>query len=57
MKSVVDHIAILVDDLELAESWYIEHLNAIVTHKDEKYVRLKADNVNIALIDCDIGRK
>jgi len=51
MKSVVDHIAILVDDLELAEAWYIEHLSAAVAYKDEKYVRLKAHNVNIALID------
>ena len=27
MMSVVDHIAILVDDLEVAEEWYVEKLS------------------------------
>lgn len=51
MISVVDHIAILVDDLARAQEWYTEHLGATVSHKDDKYVRLKTENVNIALID------
>lgn len=49
--SIIDHIAILVDDLEIAETWYLDHLNAVVTFRDEKYIRLSTENSNIALID------
>ncbi len=48
---IVDHIAIKVSDLNKAEEWYVEHLNALVTFRDEKYIRLKVSNTNIALID------
>lgn len=48
---IVDHIAIKVSDLQLAEEWYLENLNATVSYKDTKYVRLKLQNTNIALID------
>ena len=51
MKSKVDHIAILVDDLEIAEEWYTEKLSGEVTFRDGKYVRLKLENTNIGLID------
>ena len=51
MKSIVDHIAIKVSDLESAEKWYCEHLDAKVTFKDEKYIRIQVENTNIALID------
>jgi extradiol dioxygenase family protein len=51
MTSIVDHIAILVDDLEIAEKWYIEHLQGKVTFRDDKYTRIKLANTNIALID------
>ncbi len=51
MKSVVDHIAVLVDDLDTAEKWYCDHLVAKVTFRDEKYVRLQISNTHIALID------
>ena len=47
----VDHIAILVDDLDKAESWYTEHLHGEVTFRDHKYVRILLQNTNIALID------
>tara|TARA_R110002012_G_scaffold257656_1_gene437941 strand:- start:2765 stop:3103 length:339 start_codon:yes stop_codon:yes gene_type:complete len=49
--SIVDHIAIMVDDLLVAEKWYMNNLNAIVTFRDKKYIRLSVDNTNIALID------
>ena len=49
--SIIDHIAILVDDLEIAETWYLNHLNAVVTFRDDKYIRLSTENSNIALID------
>tara|TARA_R110002074_G_scaffold245738_1_gene417668 strand:+ start:119 stop:457 length:339 start_codon:yes stop_codon:yes gene_type:complete len=51
MTSIVDHIAMLVDDLEVAEKWYCEKLNGQITFRDEKYIRLKLENTNIALID------
>lgn len=51
MMSIVDHIAILVDDLEIAEQWYVEHAKCVVSYRDKKYIRLKLNNTNIALID------
>ena len=48
---IVDHIAIKVSDLKIAEEWYVDNLNAEVTFRDEKYLRLKVSNTNIALID------
>lgn len=48
---IVDHIAILVDDLEVAEKWYTEKLSGTITFKDKKYIRLKLQNTNIALIN------
>tara|TARA_Y100001963_G_scaffold136149_1_gene198508 strand:- start:322 stop:666 length:345 start_codon:yes stop_codon:yes gene_type:complete len=51
MKSVVDHIAIRVDNLEEAEKWYTEKLQGEVNFRDPKYIRLKLKNTNIALID------
>ena len=51
MKSKIDHIAVLVDNLDVAEEWYTEKLNGIVTFRDQKYTRLRLANVNIALID------
>lgn len=51
MTQIVDHIAVLVDDLDLAEEWYTSQLNAAVSFKDSKYIRIKVQNTNIALID------
>ena len=48
---IVDHIAVLVDNLEMAEEWYLERTNGVVTFRDDKYIRLKVKNTNIALID------
>ena len=53
MSSIVDHVAIMVNDLELAEKWYIENVGGIVTHKQENYVRLKLQNTNLALLSSD----
>jgi extradiol dioxygenase family protein len=50
MKSIVDHIAIIVDDLEVAEKWYCSKLQCTVSYRDKKYIRLKTENTNIALI-------
>ena len=48
---IIDHIAVKVSDLKEAEKWYLEHLRAVVTFRDHKYIRLKVANTNIALID------
>ena len=48
---IVDHIAIKVSCLKKAEEWYVEQLGAKVSFRDHKYIRLKVDNTNIALID------
>ena len=53
MNSTVDHVAIMVDDLEIAEKWYVERLGGEVTHKQENYVRLKLQNTNLALLSSD----
>ena len=50
MNSVVDHVAILVDDLEEAEKWYAGRLGGEITHRQENYIRLKLQNTNIALL-------
>lgn len=51
MMSIIDHIAILVDDLKLAEEWYTQNLDGKVTFRDQKYIRMKLSNTNVALID------
>ena len=38
MKSTLDHVAILVDDLEEAQEWYLNHLSGSVVFRDEKYI-------------------
>ena len=50
-KSKIDHIAVLVDDLKLAEEWYMRRINGSVTFRDKKYIRIQIGNTNIALID------
>jgi catechol-2,3-dioxygenase len=51
LNSIVDHIAILVEDLNISEKWYLEALGGEITHRQENYVRLKVGNTNIALLD------
>lgn len=51
MKSKIDHIAILVNDLKLAEEWYCFNLSGEITFRNEMYIRLTVENTNIALID------
>ena len=53
MKSKIDHIAVIVDDLDVAEAWYTEKLKGLVTFRDQKYTRIRLHNVNIALIHKD----
>ena len=48
MKSKVDHIAVLVDDLKVAEKWYVEHLNAEIAFQDQYYTRIQLENTCLA---------
>jgi len=48
---IIDHIGIRVDDLKEAETWYLKRLEAEVTFRSDKYIRLKVGNTNIALVD------
>jgi len=48
---IIDHIAIKVSNLKEAEKWYLEHLDAEITFRDHKYIRIRLGNTNIALID------
>jgi catechol-2,3-dioxygenase len=50
MTAVIDHIAIVVDDLEEAAEWYMEACGGKVTHKEDTYYRLQLENTCIALI-------
>ena len=50
MASTIDHIAIVVDNLEEAACWYIEHCGGEVTHKEDTYYRLEVENTTLALI-------
>jgi len=47
----VDHIAMLVDNLEEAQQWYEENLGALLVFSDKFYKRMKVSNTTIALID------
>ena len=46
----VDHIAILVEDLDVSQEWYEKNCGATLIFKDHKYRRMKMSNTTIALI-------
>ena len=50
-KSQVDHIAVLVDDLNVAEAFYTQNLDGKVSFRDKFYIRMQLNNTNLALID------
>jgi catechol 2,3-dioxygenase-like lactoylglutathione lyase family enzyme len=47
----IDHIAILVENLEISQKWYEETCGAQLIFSDQKYRRMQMENVSIALID------
>ena len=47
----VDHIAIRVSDLDLAQEWYEKMLGAKLQYKDQYYRRMLLNNTTLALID------
>ena len=50
MKTV-DHIAVLVENLDVSQKWYEENCNAELVFEDYKYRRMRMNNVTIAIID------
>ena len=49
MKTI-DHIALLVDDLDVSQAWYENNLEAICEYSDEFYRRMRFNNSTVALI-------
>ena len=49
--NIVDHIAVLVEDLDISQKWYEKACNAKLVFEDHKYKRLAMDNITVALID------
>ena len=47
----VDHIAVLVDDLEASRQWYEKMLGCEVVFVDHKHIRMRLQNITIAIID------
>ena len=47
---VIDHIALLVDDLDIAQKWYEKNLEAICEFSTNSYRRMRFNNSTIALI-------
>ena len=52
----IDHIAIIVDDLEEAKSWYIKNVGGKIIHEESGYYRLKVSNISIALVSGENKR-
>ena len=50
-KAIIDHIAIRVPDLDLAQAWYEENCGAILSFEDQYYRRMSFNNTTVALID------
>lgn len=50
MSATIDHIAIVVENLEEAAKWYTDACGGIITHKEDTYYRLQLDNTCLALV-------
>lgn len=48
---IVDHIAVLVEDLNISQQWYEENCGAVLVFEDYKHKRMTFGNVILALID------
>jgi len=46
----IDHVAILVDDLDVSQEWYEKNCGAVLVFEDHKYRRMKMQNTTLALI-------
>ena len=48
MKTI-DHVALLVEDLDVAQKWYEERLDAICEFSTDSYRRMRFNNTTVAL--------
>ena len=48
---MIDHIAVLVENLDISQKWYEKHCGAKLIFEDHKYKRMSMGNISIALID------
>jgi len=46
----IDHIAILVDNVPRAVKWYLQNYDCKVKYKDDTWILLEFDNINLAVI-------
>ena len=49
MKTI-DHVALLVDDLDVAQKWYEDRLEAVCEFSTDSYRRMCFNNTTVALI-------
>lgn len=49
MKTI-DHIALLVEDLDIAQSWYEQNFEAVCEYSTDSYRRMRFNNSTLALI-------
>ena len=47
----IDHVAILVDDLDVSQEWYEKNCGAVLIFNDHKYRRMKMQNTTLALVE------
>ena len=48
---IIDHVAILVENIDVSQKWYEDNCGAVLVFEDQKYKRMSMGNVSIALID------
>ena len=46
----IDHIAVLVEDLDISQKWYEEICGAVLVYGDHKLRRMQMENTTLALI-------
>jgi catechol 2,3-dioxygenase-like lactoylglutathione lyase family enzyme len=46
----IDHLAVQVDNIERAVSWYRQHFNCQAVYCDQSWALLKFRNLNVALV-------
>ena len=51
--SKIDHLAIIVENIEESVEYYSTKFNCEVKHKDATWAMLKFDNINLALVTKD----
>jgi catechol 2,3-dioxygenase-like lactoylglutathione lyase family enzyme len=50
VKDKIHHVAIAVDDIAVAVSWYREHFRCSIDYQDETWALLGFENVKLALV-------